>query len=87
MNEIAQTIVSLVILGIMGIVILILDQFWPPNKRGFFADDQSLAYPYHGDTIPFIYLLGVGIIIHGKATVLEGKVTRVVILSAHNGVF
>jgi len=63
MNEIAQTIVSLVILGIMGIVILILDQFWPPNQRGFFADDQSLAYPYHGSTIPSHYLHVVGIII------------------------
>ena len=47
----------------MGVVIIILNQFWQPNQRGCFEDDQTLAYPYHGDTIPFNYLLGVGIII------------------------
>jgi len=63
MVETVQTIVSLILLGIMGILILILDQLWKPNPRGFFENDQSLAYPYHGSTIPSHYLHIVGIII------------------------
>jgi len=63
MMELAQTIVSLAILGIMGIVILILDQIWTPNRRGFFENDQNLAYPYHGSTVPSHYLHVVGVII------------------------
>ena len=51
------------LLGVMGILILILDQVVTPFHRGFFKDDQTLAYPYHGSTIPSHYLHIVGVII------------------------
>ena len=63
MNELVQTIISFVLLGVMGILIVILDQVVTPFHRGFFKDDQTLAYPYHGSTIPSHYLHIVGVII------------------------
>ena len=63
MSTIVQTIVSLSVLGIMGIIILIFDNLATPQRRGFFEKDQNLLYPYHGSTVKAFILHIVGILI------------------------
>lgn len=63
MSTLIQTIVSLSVLGIMGIIILIFDKLATPKRRGFFEKDQNLSYPYHGSTVKAFVLHIVGILI------------------------
>ena len=63
MSTLVQTIVSLSVLGIMGIIILIFDNLATPQRRGFFEKDQNLLYPYHGSTVKAFVLHIVGILI------------------------
>ncbi|VDN97653.1 unnamed protein product [Rodentolepis nana] len=47
-------------IGIIPFVILAAGIYAvPPFERGYFADDQSLKYPYRDSTVPSIYLLTV----------------------------
>ena len=61
--SLVQTIVSLSVLGIMGIIILIFDNLATPKRRGFFEKDQNLLYPYHDSTVKAFILHIVGILI------------------------
>ena len=63
MSTLVQTIVSLSVLGIMGIIILIFDNLATPKRRGFFEKDQNLLYPYHDSTVKAFILHIVGILI------------------------
>ena len=63
MSTLVQTIVSLSVLGIMGIIILIFDNLATPKRRGFFEKDQNLLYPYHVSTVKAFILHIVGILI------------------------
>ena len=40
------------LLCILGLVILIFNEWVTPTQRGYSANDESLAHPYHESTVP-----------------------------------
>lgn len=59
-HEIIYNIINSAVIGLVGLVILFINQFWDPFKRGFFCDDESIKYPFKNGTIPSSVLYGVG---------------------------
>ena len=57
-----QTVLNTILLALLALPILLYELFGTPTQRGFFADDDSLAYPYKESTIPdwLLYIVGFG---------------------------
>ena len=63
MSWIARIFLNLAILAVTALPILILTIWVAPAHRGFFCNDESLAYPYHSSTVHswMLYVGGFGV--------------------------
>ena len=57
-----KTLLNIILLALLGLPILLFEVIGKPTKRGFFINDDSLAYPYNESTIPdwLLYTVGFG---------------------------
>ena len=71
MAQLKRLGINFVAVSATALPLLLYKLVGEPTKRGFFVNDESLAYPYHESTVPswLLYLVGFGtpislIIIH-----------------------
>ena len=57
-----KTLLNIFLLAILGLPILLYEVIGTPTERGFFADDDSIAYPYKESTVSdwLLYTVGFG---------------------------
>ncbi|EZA55072.1 hypothetical protein DMN91_009291 [Ooceraea biroi] len=56
-----KLIMDFLCIFVVGIAVLMFFLFGKPYKRGFFCNDESLSYPYHGSTVTSAALYVVGL--------------------------
>ncbi|KAI0224337.1 hypothetical protein LSAT2_024637 [Lamellibrachia satsuma] len=54
-----KVIIDVVLMAIVSAPILVLKLWITPFKRGFYCDDESIAHPYHADTVPLVVLVSI----------------------------
>jgi len=56
-NYSMQSFYFLFFLFSVGFVVLFLEVFGLPTRRGFYCDDDSIKYPYRGNTVSEVLIV------------------------------